>query len=69
MEQIEVILNTYYCKPYRPEFLLRKIQDELKYYNFTIIEESKKKSKNSIIILYLSLFLDLIKIILNLLIK
>jgi len=45
MEQIEVILNTYYCKPYRPEFLLRKIQDELKYYNFTIIEESKKKVK------------------------
>ena len=45
METLEFdqIFNSYIQLPYRPEFLVEKLNDSLKSYNFELIQESKDK--------------------------
>ena len=46
MDTFEKYLKEYFNLPYRPEFLYKKIREELKYYNFTIIKQSNYKIIN-----------------------
>ena len=45
MEQFEILLNTYFNKPYRPEYLVEKVINEVKNtnYNFAIITKSENE--------------------------
>ena len=44
--EFEQIFNPYIKLPYRPEFLIQKLKDSLKNYNFALIRESKDKVNN-----------------------
>ena len=45
MEKFETLLNDYFSTPYRPEYFVKKLRDEIKNsnYNFLIVKESKNE--------------------------
>lgn len=65
MEKFETLLKIYFDKPYRPEFLVKKVNKEIKNsnYDFALIKESKMILLVIILKPYLFLFFLKIKTI------